>query len=93
MLRPRVAKRCRQIADSGVFQGFILALNAITLGIQTYDLSDGLKSGHHRRRLRRPTAGRVIRPVRRVRRRGGFELGHVVSQVLDVVLHHADLAV
>jgi hypothetical protein len=32
-----MADRCRRIADSGVFQGFILVvivLNAITLGIQ-----------------------------------------------------------
>jgi voltage-gated sodium channel len=42
-----MATRCRRVADSGVFQGFILAvivLNAITLGIQTYDISDGLQS-------------------------------------------------
>ena len=35
-----VATRCKKIAESGVFQGFILGvivLNAITLGIQTYD--------------------------------------------------------
>ena len=42
-----MADRCRRIADSGVFQGFILVvivLNAITLGIQTYDISSGLES-------------------------------------------------
>jgi voltage-gated sodium channel len=42
-----MADRCRRIADSGVFQGFILAvilLNAITLGIQTYDISSGLEN-------------------------------------------------
>ena len=42
-----MADRCRRIADSGVFQGFILVvivLNAITLGIQTYDVSSGLES-------------------------------------------------
>jgi voltage-gated sodium channel len=42
-----MADRCRRIADSGVFQGFILAvivLNAITLGIQTYDISSDLES-------------------------------------------------
>ena len=35
------------IADSGVFQGFILGVilaNAITLGVQTYDISSGLES-------------------------------------------------
>lgn len=40
-----MAERCRKIADSGTFQGFILGvivLNAITLGIQTYNLSDSL---------------------------------------------------
>ena len=38
---------CKRIADSGVFQGFILGvivLNAVTLGIQTYDLSASLES-------------------------------------------------
>lgn len=38
---------CRQIAESRVFQGFILAVivaNAVTLGIQTYDISSGLHS-------------------------------------------------
>ena len=38
---------CRQIAESRVFQGFILAVivaNAVTLGIQTYDISPGLHS-------------------------------------------------
>jgi voltage-gated sodium channel len=42
-----MAERCRRVADSGLFQGFILGvivLNAITLGIQTYDISDGLHS-------------------------------------------------
>ena len=42
-----MADRCRRIADSGVFQGFILVvivLNAITLGIQTYDISSDLES-------------------------------------------------
>ena len=42
-----MAERCRKVADSGVFQGFILGvivLNAITLGIQTYDISSGLES-------------------------------------------------
>ena len=37
-----VSSACRRIADSGVFQGVILAVivaNAITLGVQTYDLS------------------------------------------------------
>ncbi len=44
---PRWPQRCRTVADSGLFQGFILGvivLNAITLGIQTYDLSSGLES-------------------------------------------------
>jgi voltage-gated sodium channel len=42
-----MAARSRKVADSGVFQGFILVvivLNAITLGIQTYDISDDLES-------------------------------------------------
>ena len=42
-----MADRCRRLADSGVFQGFILAvivLNAVTLGIQTYDISSELES-------------------------------------------------
>ena len=42
-----MADRSRRIADSGVFQGFILVvivLNAITLGVQTYDVSSGLES-------------------------------------------------
>ena len=42
-----MARRCSKIADSGIFQGFILVvivLNAITLGIQTYDISAGLES-------------------------------------------------
>ena len=40
-----MASKCKRIADSGLFQGFILGvivLNAVTLGIQTYDLSEGL---------------------------------------------------
>jgi voltage-gated sodium channel len=42
-----VARICKRIADSGRFQGFILVvivLNAITLGVQTYDLSENLES-------------------------------------------------
>lgn len=42
-----MAARCRSIADSGKFQSFILGVivaNAITLGVQTYDLSTGLQS-------------------------------------------------
>jgi voltage-gated sodium channel len=42
-----MADRCRRVADSGVFQGFILVvivLNAVTLGIQTYDISSELES-------------------------------------------------
>ena len=42
-----MAARCKRIADSPAFQGFILGvivLNAITLGVQTYDLSDDLDS-------------------------------------------------
>ncbi|MDQ3728113.1 MAG: ion transporter [Actinomycetota bacterium] len=42
-----MAVLCKQIADSDRFQGFILVvivLNAVTLGIQTYDVSDGLES-------------------------------------------------
>ena len=42
-----MAQRCLRVAESGVFQGFILVvivLNAITLGIQTYDISSGLHS-------------------------------------------------
>jgi voltage-gated sodium channel len=38
---------CRRVADSGLFQGFILGvivLNAVTLGIQTYDISSDLES-------------------------------------------------
>lgn len=38
---------CRKIAASGLFQGLILAViiaNAVTLGIQTYPISDGLHS-------------------------------------------------
>jgi voltage-gated sodium channel len=40
-----MASTCKRIADSGLFQGFILGvivLNAVTLGIQTYDLSESL---------------------------------------------------
>jgi voltage-gated sodium channel len=42
-----MASTCKRIADSSVFQGFILGvivLNAITLGIQTYDLSESAES-------------------------------------------------
>jgi voltage-gated sodium channel len=42
-----MAARCRAIAESGLFQGFILAaivVNAIALGLQTYDLPSGLDS-------------------------------------------------
>ena len=42
-----MAARCSRVAESGVFQGFILVvilLNAITLGIQTYDISSSLHS-------------------------------------------------
>lgn len=42
-----MAQRCKRVADSGLFQGFILGvivLNAITLGIQTYDLSKSAES-------------------------------------------------
>ncbi len=42
-----MAERCRKVADSGAFQGFILVvilLNAVTLGIQTYDISSDLES-------------------------------------------------
>jgi len=42
-----MASTCKRIADSRVFQGFILAvivLNAVTLGIQTYDLSASAES-------------------------------------------------
>ncbi len=41
-----MANRCKRIADSGLFQNFILGvivLNAVTLGIQTYDLSEGVE--------------------------------------------------
>jgi len=40
-----MANRCKRIADSSLFQNFILGvilLNAVTLGIQTYDLSESL---------------------------------------------------
>ena len=46
-LRRRMASRCKRIADSSRFQAFILGVivaNAITLGLQTYDLPDGLDS-------------------------------------------------
>ena len=42
-----MSRWCRAVADSGVFQGFILCVilaNAITLGVQTYDISSGLES-------------------------------------------------
>ncbi len=42
-----MAHACKRVADSGLFQGFILVvivLNAVTLGIQTYDLSSNLAS-------------------------------------------------
>jgi voltage-gated sodium channel len=42
-----MARTCKRIADSGLFQGFILAvivLNAVTLGVQTYDLSESLET-------------------------------------------------
>jgi hypothetical protein len=42
-----MADRCQRVADSGVFQGFILVvilLNAIALGVQTYDVSSSLES-------------------------------------------------
>ena len=42
-----MARTCKRIADSGLFQGFILGvivLNAITLGVQTYDLKDSIES-------------------------------------------------
>jgi len=42
-----IAARCKRIADSGLFQGFILVvvvLNAIALGVQTYDIPSGLNS-------------------------------------------------
>lgn len=47
MLRRPMASRCKRIAGSGVFQGFIIAviaLNAITLGVQTYDLSGRMRA-------------------------------------------------
>jgi voltage-gated sodium channel len=47
ILPPPLSAACRKIADSGLFQGFILGVivaNAITLGIQTYDISDSLQS-------------------------------------------------
>jgi voltage-gated sodium channel len=42
-----MADRCKRIANSGRFQNFILGvivLNAVTLGIQTYDLSESVES-------------------------------------------------
>ena len=42
-----LAAACARIADSPLFQGFIFAVivaNAITLGLLTYDLGDGLRS-------------------------------------------------
>jgi voltage-gated sodium channel len=42
-----MARTCKRIADSGLFQGFILAvivLNAVTLGVQTYNLSESLET-------------------------------------------------
>ena len=42
-----MASRCKRVADSGLFQNFILGvivLNAVTLGIQTYDLSSSVES-------------------------------------------------
>ena len=42
-----MASTCKRIADSSIFQSFILAVivfNAITLGIQTYDLSESTES-------------------------------------------------
>jgi voltage-gated sodium channel len=46
-MRRCMAERCRRIADSQRFQGFIfgvIVLNAITLGLETYDFSDGVES-------------------------------------------------
>jgi voltage-gated sodium channel len=46
-MRRSMAERCRRIADSQRFQGFIfgvIVLNAITLGLETYDFSDGVES-------------------------------------------------
>jgi len=42
-----MASRCKRVADSGLFQNFILGvilLNAVTLGVQTYNLSSSLSS-------------------------------------------------
>jgi voltage-gated sodium channel len=42
-----MASRCKRIADSGRFRGFILCvilLNAVTLGIQTYDLAESVET-------------------------------------------------
>ena len=48
MRLPRpMADRCLQSRIRAVFQGFILGvivLNAVTLGLQTYDVSSGLES-------------------------------------------------
>jgi voltage-gated sodium channel len=46
-MRRWMAERCRRIADSQRFQGFIfgvIVLNAITLGLGTYDFSGGVES-------------------------------------------------
>src|SRR5688572_19492283 len=42
-----LAPRCARVADSSLFQNFIFAVivaNAVTLGLLTYDLSEGLRS-------------------------------------------------
>ena len=47
-----LARPASRIADSGLFQGFILGvivLNAITLGLQTYDISRRARVGCSRR--------------------------------------------
>jgi voltage-gated sodium channel len=41
-----MASRCKRVADSSLFQNFILGvivLNAVTLGVQTYDLKQGVE--------------------------------------------------
>jgi voltage-gated sodium channel len=46
-MRRWMAERCRRIADSQGFQGFIfgvIVLNAITLGLGTYDFGGGVES-------------------------------------------------
>jgi voltage-gated sodium channel len=46
-MRPPMAETCRRIADSQRFQAFIfgvIVLNAITLGLGTYDFSSGVES-------------------------------------------------